>query len=276
MANKLKDILRKKLTKKELSLVPSSFDIIGNILIFHDFPEKLSKKEKIMANEILKAYKQIKSIFKKTRKHSGKYRTLKLKLLAGENNTETMHKENNVRLKLDVEKVYFSPRLSEERKRIFQKVKRNETVLVMFSGAAIYPLIIWKNTKAKDIYGIEINPTAHKYALENLKSNKADKIKLFLGDAQKILPKINKRFDRIIMPLPKGAENFLGLALNKIKKNMTIHFYSFAEEDKYDNVIKTINNECKKKNKKCKIIDIVKCGQFSPRVFRICVDFQVM
>jgi len=276
MANKLKDILRKKLTKKELSLVPSSFDIIGNILIFHDFPEKLSKKEKIMANEILKAYKQIKSIFKKTRKHSGKYRTLKLKLLAGENNTETTHKENNVRLKLDVEKVYFSPRLSEERKRIFQKVKRNETVLVMFSGAAIYPLIIWKNTPAKDIWGIEINPTAHKYALENLKSNKADKIKLFLGDAQKILPKINKRFDRIIMPLPKGAENFLGLALNKIKKNMTIHFYSFAEEDKYDNVIKTINNECKKKNKKCKIIDIVKCGQFSPRVFRICVDFQVM
>lgn len=276
MANKLKDILRKKLTKKELSLVPSSFDIIGNTLIFHDFPEKLSKKEEIMANEILKVYKQIKSIFKKTRKHSGKYRTLKLKLLAGENNTETVHKENNVRLKLDVEKVYFSPRLSEERKRIFQKVKRNETVLVMFSGAAIYPLIIWKNTEAKDIYGIEINPTAYKYALENLKLNKADKIKLFLGDAQKILPKINKRFDRIIMPLPKGAENFLGLALNKIKKNMTIHFYSFAEEDKYDNVIKTINNECKKKNKKCKIIDIVKCGQFSPRVFRICVDFQVM
>ena len=55
MANKLKDILRKKLTKKELSLVPSSFDIIGNTLIFHDFPEKLSKKEEIMANEILKA-----------------------------------------------------------------------------------------------------------------------------------------------------------------------------------------------------------------------------
>ena len=123
MSNKLKDILRKKLSKKEVNIMPSSFDIVGNIIIFSDFPEKLSKKEKTIGNEILKNYKQIKSIFKKTKKYSGKYRTPKLKLLAGENNKETIHKENNVRLKLNVEKVYFSPRLSEERKRIFKQVK---------------------------------------------------------------------------------------------------------------------------------------------------------
>jgi len=276
MANKLKDILKNKLSKKELNLVPSSFDMMGKILVFSDFPKQLSKKEKIIGSEILKNYTHIKSVFKKTKKYSGKFRTPKLKLISGKNNKETIHKESNVRLKLNVEKIYFSPRLSEERKRIFKQVKNNEIVLVMFSGCAIYPIVIAKNTNSKEIYGIEINPTAHKYALENIKLNKLEnKIKLFLGDVKKVMPKINKKFNRIIMPLPKEAENFLNLALNKIKKNGKIHFYSFSEENNYDKFKKIINEECKKKNKKCKILDIVKCGQFSPRVNRVCVDFKV-
>ena len=86
---------------------------------------------------------------------------------------------------MNVEKVYFSPRLSEERKRIFQQVKNNETILVMFSGIAVYPIVISKNTKAKAIVGIEINPIAHKYALENLKLNKISNVKLFLDDVKK-------------------------------------------------------------------------------------------
>jgi len=275
MSNKLKDILRKKLTKKELNLVPSSFDMIGSIIIFSDFPKELSKKEKVIGNEILKNFKQIKSIFKKTKKYSGRFRTPKLKLVVGENNKETIYKENNIRLKLNVEKVYFSPRLSEERKRIFRQIKNNEAILVMFSGVAVYPLVIAKNSNAKEIYGIETNPIAHKYALENLTLNKINNVKLILGDVKKEIPKLNKKFNRIIMPLPKGAEEFLNLALNKIKRNGIIHFYSFSEENKYEKIIKIINLECKKKKKECKILKIVKCGHFSPRVNRICVDFKV-
>ena len=275
MKNKLKDILKNKLTNKELAMVPSSYDIVGGIIIFSDFPKELSKKEKTIGNEIIKNYNQIKSVYKKTRKYSGEYRTPKLKLLTGENNKETIYTENNTRLKLNVEKVYFSPRLSEERKRISNQVKNNESVLVMFSGCGVYPLTISKNTKVKNIMGIEINPTAHKYALENLKLNKTKNIELIKGDVKNILPKINKKFDRIIMPLPKGAENFLDLAVSKIKKNGIIHLYSFSEENKYDEITKIIKNKCKKKKKQCKILNIVKCGQFSPRVYRICVDFKV-
>ncbi len=274
---KLRDFLKDKLTKKELSIVPSSFDMVGDIIVFSDFPKELLKKEKIIGNAILENFKHINSVFKKTKKYSGKFRTPKLKLMAGLRNKETECKENNVRLKLGVEKVYFSPRLSEERKRIFLQVKNNETILVMFSGCAVYPLVIAKNSNAKEIYGIELNPTAHKYALENLKLNKLEsKIKLFLGDVKKVLPKINKKFDRIIMPLPKTADTFLNVALDKIKKNGIIHFYCFSEENKYEDIIKIINEECKKKKKQCKILNITKCGQYSPRVVRICIDFKVI
>ena len=276
MSNRLKDLLKGKLTEKELIMVPSSFDVVGNILIFSDFPAELKKKERLIGEEILKSHKNVKSVFKKTKKYSGKYRTPKLKLIAGENKKDTEHKENNARLKLDVEKVYFSSRLSTERKRIFGQIKKNENILVMFSGCGAYPIVIARNTDAKEIYGIEINPIAHKYALENLKLNKVEnKIRLFLGDVKKILPKINKKFGRILMPLPKGAENYLDLALNKIKKNGIMHFYTFSEEDNYRSISETIRKECKKQKKKCKILGIVKCGHFSPKVFRICVDFRV-
>jgi len=272
---KLKDLFKNKLSKRELRLLPSSFDITGNIIIFNDFPQSLAKKEKLIGNIILKNYKHIKSVFKKKKKYSGKYRLPKLKLLAGLNKKETEHRENNVRLILDVEKVYFSPRLSSERKRIFKQVKAKEKILVMFSGMGIYPLVIAKNTKAIEIFGVEINPAAHKYALENIKLNKINNVKLFQGDVGKILPKLKDKFDRILMPLPKGAENYLNLTLGKIKKNGIVHFYGFAGENKYENIIKIINNECKQRKKKCKIVNIVKCGQFSPRVFRVCVDFKI-
>ena len=275
MKNKLKQLLKNKLTKKQSALLPSSYDVIGSILIFSDFPKELAKKEKTIGEALLKLHKNIKTICKKTRKYSGRFRTLKLKIIAGEKTKETFYKENNATLKLDIEKVYFSPRLSSERKRIYKLIKNNEKILVMFSGSGIYPIVIAKNSNPKEIYSIEMSPTAYKYQEENIKLNKISNIKLFKGDVKKILPKINKKFGRILMPLPKGAESFLDLALNKIKKNGVIHFYGFSEENKYGAITKKIEEECKKSNKKCKMLNIAKCGQFSPRVYRVCVDFRV-
>ena len=164
MADKLEDLLKGKVTREELGLVPSSYDIVGSIIIFSDFPKELAIKERIIGEGILKLHKSIKTVCKKTKKYSGKYRLPKLKIIAGEKTKETTHKENNAVLKLDAEKVYFSPRLSTERKRIFEQIRKNEDILVMFSGIGVYPITIARNTAAKEIYGVEINPIAHKYA----------------------------------------------------------------------------------------------------------------
>lgn len=276
MKQNLKYYLKNKLTSEELKFVPSSFDMVGNILIFSEFPKELSKKEKIIGDVILKNYHNIKTVLKKTKKYSGKFRTPKLKVIAGEKRKETICKENDVLIKLDVEKVYFSARMSSERKRIAELIKPNESVLVMFSGSGIYPLVIAKNTKCKEVYGIEINPIAHKYALENIKKNKLEnKIKLFLGDVKKIMPKINKKFGRILMPLPKGGGDFLGLALKHIKNKGIIHFYEFSHEDEFYKAEEKVKKVCDKLNKKFKILKIIKCGQYSPGFYRVCIDFEV-
>ena len=276
MKRNLKFYLKNKLSKRELKLVPSSFDVVGGILIFSEFPKELTKKEKIIGQTILENYHNIKTIIKKTRKYSGKFRTPKLSIIAGQKKKETVCKENNISIKLNVEEVYFSPRMASERKRIAGLIKLNESVLVMFSGVAIYPLVIAKNTRCKEVYGIEINAVAHKYALLNIKKNKLEnKIKIFLGDVRKMMPKINKKFDRILMPLPKGGENFLDLALKYIKKNGNIHFYDFEHENETYKAEEKVKSACEKSTKNCTILKVVKCGQYSPRFYRICIDFLV-
>ena len=272
----LKEALKEKLTGKELALVPSSFDVVGDILIFSDFPKELCKKEKIVAETLLKLQKSVKVIAKKVHKYSGRYRTPKLKIIAGEKRKETAYRENNTLLKLNVETCYFSPRLSNERKRIASLVKKDEDILIMFSGVAVYPLVISKNTKAKSITAIEINPKAHKYAVENLKLNKIKNIRLFKGDVRKVMHGLKKRFDRIAMPLPKGGEGYLNLALKAIKKKGMMHFYDFLHEAKFSEAAEKIGKACKTSKKRYKIINFAKCGQFGPGIFRICVDFQVL
>lgn len=265
----LKKTLKNKLTKKELIPLPKSFDLIGSIAIFSSFPEELKNKERLIGEALIKLYKNIKTVAKKTEQHSGRFRTKKVKIIAGEKTKTTLHKESGCVFKLNIETCYFSPRLSTERLRIASLIKPNESALVMFSGVAPYSIIISKHSKAKEIYGIEINPSCHKFALENLELNKIKNIKLILGDVKKI--KLNKKFDRIIMPLPMSAEDFLKQALKFSKKGTIIHFYDFQRKDEVNKSMNKIKKHCK-----AKILKKVICGQYSPRKFRICIDFKVL
>jgi tRNA (guanine37-N1)-methyltransferase len=241
----------------------TSFDTVGDIIILN---ENISKSK---AEKLLKELKNINTVAVKTKFHSGTYRTKKVKILTGEKKKETIHKESNVEIKLNVETCYFSPRLSNERLRISKEIKKDESVLVLFSGTGIYPLVFSKNSEAKEIYGVEINPKAYKYALENLELNKINNVKLFNGDVREVLPKIRKKFDRIVMPLPKDADDFLDVAVKKLKDKGVIHMYDFEKEE---NIPDKCLDKIKDKVKKFKLLKIVKCGSFGPGKFRICID----
>jgi len=268
----LRQALKTKLTKEEFGGLKTAYDLVGETAIL-EIPGELEKKEKLIADTLLKINKNIKTVLKKSGIHEGEFRTQKLKFLAGKNTKVAEYRENNVRLKLDLEKVYFSARSSTERKRISKLIKQDENILVMFSGCAPYPVVISKNTRAKHITGIEINPVAHKFAMENVKLNKLKNIKLINADVITAMPK--EKFDRILMPLPKSAGDFLDLALRSIKDKGMIHFYEFLRSDEIPDAVKKIETACKKENKTCKLRRITRCGQFSPYVFRVCIDIRL-
>lgn len=262
------------LTLKEKSALKSAFDCVGTIAIV-EIDTILEKKENKIGTAILEMVPSVKTVLKKAGFHEGTFRTQKMALLAGEDTRVTTHRENSVALTLDVEQVYFSPRLSNERKRIAGLVQEGESILVMFSGCAPYPCVLAKNTQAKEIYGVELNVLGHEYGLKNVAANKLNNVFLYYGDVRTVVPTLKKKFDRIIMPLPKSAEDFLDVAFAAIKKSGIIHFYDFLHENNFIEATEKIKNACKDAKKKCKILQTVKCGQYSPRTFRICVDFKV-
>ncbi len=176
-----------------------------------------------------------------------------------------MHKESGVLLKLDVAKCYYSPRLGSERLRIARQVKKGEKILVAGSGIAPYPLILSKHSSALEITGVEANPTAHKYAQENIKLNKAKNIKLIKGDIRKIKP---GKFDRIISAIPHEGVKLLPTLLKFAKKGTTLHIYDFAPEENLA--------EPAQKLKKVKILNVVKTQQVGVRRYRICIDAKAL
>lgn len=258
--------------------LPKSYEVIGSrekALIIIEIPDKLKKKEKVIAKKLLKLHKNVKGILKKESERKNAFRLRKFKLLAGDKNTEVVHKESGCLFKLDPTKVYFSPRESTERERISKLVKPNETVLVMFGGVAPYPIVIAKKQpKIKKIYSIELNPDAHKYALENIKLNKIEnKIILIKGDVRKECKKLGIKFDRVIMPLPKGAHLFLELAVNCLKEKGMLHFYHWAHEgDLYSGAIKLLKDMTKKLKRKIKIVNKKKVLPYGPRTWKIVID----
>jgi tRNA G37 N-methylase Trm5 len=87
-----------------------------------------------------------------------------------------------------------------------------------------------------------------------------------------IIPK----FDRISMQLPKNAEEFLDEAFSVAKKGTTIHFYDFQAEEDFEKTKKKIRLGADKAGLKIKFLDFVKCGQISPKKYRVCQDFKII
>ena len=271
----IESLLKSKLTLTELSRIPKSQEVVGDIMIL-EVPESLYKKEKLIAEAYLELNKNIVTVVKKTKMHSGVFRTRKVKILAGKRTKETIHQENGIRIKLHLEKTYFSARSANERLRIAKQVKKGEEVLVMFSGAAPFPLVIAKNSQAKIIYGIELNLDAGRFATESVVLNKlTSKIKLFNGNVIAVMPRIKKKFDRIAMPLPKTGEEFLYLALKNIKPKGIVHLYAFLHENDILAEAKRIKKVCEQLKYPVRILRKVKCGQFSPGTYRVCFDIKV-
>jgi tRNA (guanine37-N1)-methyltransferase len=267
----LRDLLS--VPNRLIKYIPTGFDNIGDIAIL-EIPEQVILYEKQIAKALLTLHKNIKTVVKKASVHEGIFRTRRYKHLAGKDTKETVYKENNVKLKLNIEEVYFSERLSHERLRIASQIKPGENILVMFSGVGPYVFVISKNTLAKKVTGIEINPIAHKYALENQKLNKTRNTEFYLGDVKAVIPKLKEKYDRILMPLPKTGELFLKTAFKVIKDSGIIHFYDFLNQKDFPKEsIKKINKE--KGNLKITILNSVKCGSYSPANYRTCIDFKV-
>ncbi len=254
------------------------YDLIGSretgAVAVVEVPENLSPSE--VAKDLMKRHPHVKSVLQKVGAREGDFRIRPLTLIAGSEDTEVVHKEYGYKLKLDPKYVYFSPREATERQLIANQVKDGEFVLVMFAGVGPYAIAI---AKAKDveIVGIELNPIATRYFQENVLLNKiGHKVFPIEGDVAFVTPALYGLFDRVVMPLPKGAYLFIPHAIRALKKEGgIIHFYYWGDQDAFRRAERMFQAEAMKMGLAATSIGFRRVSSYSPRIYKIRVDFLI-
>ncbi|MEM2089096.1 MAG: class I SAM-dependent methyltransferase family protein [Thermoproteota archaeon] len=225
--------LRKVLTDEEMSIVPKSYDVIGDICILQ-LPEKLQDRHRIIGEAFLQSMKNVRIVLNKTEPLSGEYRVGGYEVLAGEGGTETTYREHGCVFKLDISKVFFTPRLSAERARVASLVKPGEVVCDLFAGIGPFSIIIARKNPSVKVYACDINPDAYRYLVENIRLNRVeDRVKPYLGDARTLSERDLKGVgDRVIMNLPMSSEFYLDAARNVVKDDGgVVHLHVFLEKE---------------------------------------------
>jgi len=264
----------------KLALVSRSFDIIGSkqqAVAIIELPEGLGDFEITIAKAIMRSHRNVTSVLAKGSERTGEYRTRELRIIAGDPNTEVVHKEFGCLFRLDPRLVYFSPRECAERERITAAVREGERVLIMFSGIGPLPICIAKKHRDVLVTAIELNPQAHRYCMENIHLNRVgDRVRAIEGDVREVCRDLDETFDRVIMPLPKGAYQFLNVAVPLIEVGGILHFYHWAaQDDLYTKAEDLVNKAAEGFGRRTEFINRVKVSQYSPRTWKIRLDVRI-
>jgi tRNA (guanine37-N1)-methyltransferase len=273
-AKTYEEMLSGEIAQADLKNLSKGYDQLGNIAII-DFDGKKSTEKRI-ANILMKFNKSVTTVLAKAGAVTGKYRIRKVRYIAGSKTYIAEYKENGCTFRFDVRKVFFSNRLSFERSRILKLIKKNEKVLVMFSGVGPFAIEIGKHFKDSKVVGIELNKYGYKCMLDNVKLNKLSNVTPVLGDVKKLVSKYGNFADRIIMPLPKSSLEFLDDAYYAAKRKATIHLYTFTSDEKpFDAVYKKVLEHSKAKNYKTTLIDKRIVRPYSKSEVEVVLDYRI-
>jgi tRNA (guanine37-N1)-methyltransferase len=253
------------------SLLPKSFDIVGDICVVKLHNSLLNYKKEI-GNALLRTLKNLRVVCldKGVR---DEFRVRDVEIIAGENRAITTHTEHGIKLKLDIAKVYFSPRLASEHYRVAKQVKDGEIVIDMFASIGGFSIMIAKHCKAEKIYAVDLNPQAIKYLKENIELNRVSNILPFCGDAKELIEtEIIEKADRIIMDLPFESFEFFDCALVTLKDSGIIHYYEIIERGYISDRISQLEKQCKKFNYRMEVSELRTIRSYSATQIHIGID----
>ena len=242
MRKRLRKILSDFLPFDELVYVTNSYDIVGDIAILR-LTGRSRKHGQIIAKAITSIHKSVETVLAQTSPVRGDFRLRKLEYIAGENKTISVHKESECLFSINVEECYFSPRLLYERMRIAKQVEKDDVIVNMFAGVGCFSIIIAKHSNVEKVYSIDINQVAVQNMQENVRLNRMyKKVIPILGDAKDVIEKkLCHVADRVHMPLPRKAFEYLPYALLTLKKaGGWIHYYDFEHAKKNENPIEKV------------------------------------
>lgn len=214
------------------SQLPSSFDTIGSKALVK-LPEALRPYGVEIGEAILMAHRSLDSVFE-DRGVEGEFRTRAVTRLAGSGATETVVTEYGIRLRLDVSKTFYSPRLASERRLVCSSIGAGERVLDMFAGVGPFSIHAARRATRGHVVSLDINPYAISYLKENAAMNSVSNIEAHFVDASDFS---SGSYDRIIMNLPAGGRGFIDHAFSLLSPGGIVDYYELMENDRLESRI---------------------------------------
>jgi len=270
----LQEELSGKIPSKELSLLPSSYQKIGDIVVLN-LKKPLWKYDKKIGKIILEKIPDTKTVCMRTDFIKTQHRKPSIKIIAGEKKTETLHKEHGIVYRLDVNELMFAKGNLNERNRIAKLVNKNEVIMDMFAGMGYFSLGMAKTYKPKKIYSIEINPIAYSYLKKNIKLNKVEeKIVPVFGDCIVELPKLGRIADRVVMGLLPSCREYLIDAMRVVKPNGIIHYHGTAKD--WKKLFDDVKTAAEIEGFKVELIEKTKVKSYAPKIYHWVLDCKIL
>jgi tRNA wybutosine-synthesizing protein 2 len=270
----IKKSLSKEIPSDLIGNIPNKWKKIGDVLIIK-IPNVLIKFKK----EIGKQYATVldcKTVLNDVSGISGIYRTPNVGVIYGPKNTETIHKENGIRFKLNPQKVMFSSGNMDERIRMAKISNKKETVVDLFAGIGYFTIPIAVYSKPKKIFACEINTISYEYLCNNISLNHVTEIvEPLLGDNKEIAPK--NVADRVVMGYIRDTPKFLQIAMSCLKDHTgIIHYHDVFPDDVIPKKPFTfIQKAAEQYNSDVELMTFKKIKSYAPGVSHVVLDVKI-
>ncbi len=221
----------------------SSYYVIGDIALvsLRESGVDIAK----VGEAIMSINKRVKSVFLR-KKVTGQFRVNELELIAGENRTETVYKENGLKFYVDLAKVYVNPTMAGERAKLRKEVRKGEKVLDAFTGYG--PIALNLAVVGAYVVGGDLNLDGLYMLKRSMELNKLLTVDVVNYDAR-YLPFRDKSFDVAIGDNPTMVRDFLS-GLCRVAKRLT--YYVLDKSPRLES--------CTKVNDYSKDLFIFKCS----------------
>ena len=252
----LRKELEGKLSDKKLDVLPRGFQTLGDILVVK-LDKSLLSRRKLIGRAIIKVFPRVRTVCL-FRELKGKTRKPDIEVIAGQNNTLTIHREHGCQFLIDVSESMWSKGNKHERMRLTELAKPGETVVDMFAGIGYWSIFLAKYSKPQKVYAIDINPKAAEFLKRNAFLNKVEnRIEVLEGDCRLFAKILENTADRIIVGYLFDTEKFLPYALKMAKKGCVIHFHRNVKDKELEKMKKLLG-------KKFRILRTLKVKSYSP------------
>jgi len=272
--DEIKKSLSKTIPPELFNRIPDKWEKIGDVVTIKLLPEL--KKYKTQIGEHYAKVLKCKTVLNDVDGISGVYREPNVEIIYGEKDTETTHKENGIRFKLNPQKIMFSSGNMDERIRMATISNEKETVVDLFAGIGYFTLPIAVYSKPKKIFACEINPISYEYLCNNISLNHVTEIvEPLLGDNKEIAPK--NVADRVIMGYIRDTHKFLQIAINCLKDHTgIIHYHDVFPDDVIPKKPFTfIQKAIEQYNNDVELMTFKKIKSYAPGVSHVVLDVKI-